>query len=140
MPAYVVAYYSNTLHTQGTFRAWRRMASKDKWLRIHNTQEWPDYYNEANTEDRHRFFDYYLKGKGNGWEETPRVRYALHDFEDGDRINFVADEFPAKEVCYSKYYLNGRLCKNDFSKILQSRGGIFSLENLLLTFLNTYLV
>ena len=42
VPAYVVASYSNTLHTAGTFRAWRRMASEHKWLRIHNTQEWPD--------------------------------------------------------------------------------------------------
>ena len=46
-PAYIVASYSNTLHTAGTFRAWRRIASKDKWLRVHNTQEWPDYYDEA---------------------------------------------------------------------------------------------
>jgi putative CocE/NonD family hydrolase len=39
VPAYVVASYSNTLHTAGTFRAWRRMASEQKWLRIHNSQE-----------------------------------------------------------------------------------------------------
>ncbi|NED81413.1 hydrolase, partial [Streptomyces sp. SID11233] len=46
VPAYVVASYSNTLHTAGTFRAWRRMASEQKWLRVHNSQEWPDYYDE----------------------------------------------------------------------------------------------
>ena len=74
VPAYVVASYSNTLHTAGTFRAWRRMASTEKWLRIHNTQEWPDYYDEANVEDLRRFFDHYLKGVDNGWEQTPRVR------------------------------------------------------------------
>ncbi len=107
-PAYVVASYSNTLHTQGTFRAWRRMASAEKWLRIHNSQEWPDYYDDANTEDRRRFFDYYLRGEANGWENTPRVRYALHDFEGSDRLNLPADEFPPKEVGYSKYYLDGR--------------------------------
>jgi len=39
VPAYVVASYSNTLHTAGTFRAWQRIASEQKWLRIHNTQE-----------------------------------------------------------------------------------------------------
>ena len=76
VPAYVVASYSNTLHTAGTFRAWRRMASQDKWLRIHNSQEWPDYYDEANVEDLRRFFDRYLKGEDNGWEQTPRVRYS----------------------------------------------------------------
>lgn len=108
IPAYVVASYSNTLHTQGTFRAWRRMASKEKWLRIHNSQEWPDYYDDTNTEDRRRFFDYYLKGIDNGWDTTPRVRYALHDFEGGDRLNIPADEFPASDVVYSKYYLDAR--------------------------------
>jgi predicted acyl esterase len=46
VPAFVVASYSNTLHTAGTFRGWRRIASADKWLRIHNSQEWPDYYDD----------------------------------------------------------------------------------------------
>ncbi len=30
VPAYVVASYSNTLHTAGTFRGWDRIASKEK--------------------------------------------------------------------------------------------------------------
>jgi len=30
VPAYIVASYSNTLHTAGTFRAWRRVASEEK--------------------------------------------------------------------------------------------------------------
>ena len=108
VPAYVVASYSNTLHTAGTFRAWRRMASPEKWLRIHNTQEWPDYYEAGNAEDLRRFFDYYLKGEANGWEQTPRVRYAVHDFEGGDRINQPADAFPPQDVALTKYYLHGR--------------------------------
>jgi len=107
VPAYVVASYSNTLHTAGTFRAWRRMASKDKWLRIHNTQEWPDYYDEANTEDLRRFFDFYLKDDKNGWEQTPRVRYSVLDFKGGDRINQPADAFPPDHVTQTKYYLDG---------------------------------
>ncbi len=41
VPAYVVSSYSHTLHTQGTFRAWRQIASEEKWLRIHNSLEWP---------------------------------------------------------------------------------------------------
>ncbi len=108
VPAYVVASYSNTLHTAGTFRAWRRMASPDKWLRIHNTQEWPDYYDEANREDLRRFFDHYLKGADNGWEKTPRVRYSLLDLEGGDQVGLAADEFPPADVTSVKYYLDGR--------------------------------
>ena len=108
VPAYVVASYSNTLHTAGTFRAWRRIASEEKWLRIHNTQEWPDYYDEANVEDLRRFFDHYLKGENNGWEQTPRVRYSVLDLEGGDRVDQVANEFPPAGVTYRKYYLDGR--------------------------------
>ncbi|GAC1536562.1 MAG: CocE/NonD family hydrolase [Herpetosiphon sp.] len=108
VPAYVVASYSNTLHTAGTFRAWRRMASTQKWLRIHNSQEWPDYYDEANVEDLRRFFDHYLKGVDNGWEQTPRVRYSVLDLEGGDRVNQPASEFPPEGVVNTKYYLDGR--------------------------------
>ncbi|MFJ8748762.1 CocE/NonD family hydrolase [Streptomyces sp. NPDC102441] len=108
VPAYVVASYSNTLHTAGTFRAWRRMASEDKWLRIHNSQEWPDYYEEANVEDLRRFFDHTLKGEDNGWEQTPRVRYSVLDLQGGDQVNVPADQFPPADVTLTKYYLDGR--------------------------------
>ncbi|MTD54028.1 CocE/NonD family hydrolase [Amycolatopsis pithecellobii] len=108
VPAYVVASYSNTLHTQGTFRAWRRMSSPDKWLRIHNSQEWPDYYDEANREDLRRFFDHFLKGVDNGWEDTPRVRYSLLDLEGGDQVALGADSFPPRGVVSTKYYLDAR--------------------------------
>jgi uncharacterized protein len=109
VPAYVVASYSNTLHTVGTFRGWRGIASEEKWLRIHNTQEWPDYYDEANVEDLRRFFDHYLKGENNGWERTPRVRYSVLDLEGADRLNQAANEFPPQGVTYTKHYLDGRL-------------------------------
>jgi uncharacterized protein len=108
VPAYVVASYSNTLHTAGTFRAWRRIASEQKWLRVHNTQEWPDYYDETNVEDLRRFFDRYLKEVDNGWESTARVRYSILDFEGGDQVGVTADEFPPREVAPTKYYLDGR--------------------------------
>nr|WP_239096821.1 CocE/NonD family hydrolase [Streptomyces sp. SID11385] len=108
VPAYVVASYSNTLHTAGTFRAWRRMASEQKWLRVHNSQEWPDYYDEENREDLRGFFDHFLKGVDNGWEQTPRVRYSVLDLEGGDRVNVPATQFPPTDVTSTTYYLDGR--------------------------------
>ena len=107
VPAYVVASYSNTLHAAGTFRGWRRIASQDKWLRVHNGQEWPDYYDHDNTEDLRRFYDHFLKGADNGWESTPRVRYSLLDLQGGDRVNLPAASFPPAEVTNTKYYLDG---------------------------------
>jgi uncharacterized protein len=108
VPAYVVASYSNTLHAIGTFRAWRRMGSAEKWLRVHNSQEWPDYYDQSNQDDLLRFFDHYLKGEDNGWEQTAPVRYALLDLEGGDRLAVEADSFPPSGVASTKYYLDGR--------------------------------
>ena len=106
IPAFITASYSNTLHTMGTFRAWREIGSEKKWLRIHDTQEWPDYYDEKNTEERRKFFDFYLKGINNGWEDTPKVRYALLDLEGGNRLNIISEEFPPKNVEYNKLYFD----------------------------------
>lgn len=106
VPAYVVASYSNSIHTPGTFRGWRRMASQEKWLRIHNNMEWPDYYEEQNLTDLRRFFDRYLKGEDNGWEQTPKVRYALMDLEGNDRIAVQADAFPPSDFELTRLYLD----------------------------------
>jgi predicted acyl esterase len=107
VPAYVVASYSSTLHTIGTFRGWRRIRSADKWLRIHNNQEWPDFYEDVNQQDLRRFFDHYLKGANNGWEETPRVRYSVLDMKGNDRVLQPATAFPPEDVTNVRYYLNG---------------------------------
>jgi predicted acyl esterase len=106
VPAYVVASYSNSIHTPGTFRGWREMGSSQKWLRIHATMEWPDYYVEEHQADLLRFFDRYLNDIDNGWEATPTVRYTLHDLEGGDRTNLVAAQFPPEEAVTTQYYLD----------------------------------
>ncbi len=107
IPILVVASYSNVLHTDGTFRAWRQLESKEKWLRIHDNLEWQDYYEPKYVEERLRFFDYYMKGIDNGWKDTPTVRYCLHDMEGGNKIDQPATAFPPVNTEYKKYYLNG---------------------------------
>ena len=106
VPAYIVASYSNSIHTPGTFRGWRSIASTEKWLRIHGNMEWPDYYEDTNAEDLRRFFDHYLKGVDNGWQDTPRVRYAVLDLEGGDRVNEPAGTFPPEDFADSRYFLD----------------------------------
>ena len=67
-PAYVVASYTSQVHAHGTFEGFRRLSSKEKWLRIHNTQEWSDQHRPENRADLLKFYDYYLKDVDNGWE------------------------------------------------------------------------
>lgn len=106
IPAYVVASYTNSVHTRGTFAGYRRMASKEKWLRVHNTQEWFDYYTPENVEDLRRFFDHYLKGLDNGWEQTPKVRLSVLNPGGHDIVGRAEEEFPLARTVYRKLYLS----------------------------------
>lgn len=49
-------------------------ADSSNRLRVHATQEWNDFYKESTLNDLQLFLDHYLKGKDNGWQNTPRVR------------------------------------------------------------------
>ena len=44
VPAYVVGSWTNPVHSRGTLQAWQRLRTEERWLRVHNTMEWRDYY------------------------------------------------------------------------------------------------
>jgi predicted acyl esterase len=106
VPAYVVASWTNMIHTHGTLEGFRRISSKDKWLRVHNTQEWPDYYALENVEDLRRFFNRYLKDIKNDWEKTPRVRLSVLDPGGVDEVNRPENGIPLARTCYQPLYLD----------------------------------
>lgn len=119
IPAYVVASYANPLHAYGTFEGFRRISSKNKWLRVHNTMEWTDYYNPVQKEDLRRFFDRYLKGIKNGWEQTPRVRLSVLDLGGTDEVGRAEEAFPPMGTRYEKLFLDastGKLTHNPVSR------------------------
>ncbi len=104
VPAYIVASYVSTLHTHGTFDVYRRIGSKEKWLRVHNTHEWPDLYEYQ--EDLKRFFDYYLKGIQNDWKQTPKVRLSVLDREGADDVNRPEEDWPLPDTEYRRLFLD----------------------------------
>lgn len=106
VPAYVVASYGSTVHAMGTFRAWERLRTPNRWLRIHNTQEWPDFYQREHQEDLLRFFDHHLKGADNGWETTPRVRYSVLDLEGHDTVARPSEVWPPASSTERTFYLD----------------------------------
>ncbi|CAI1218455.1 Cocaine esterase [Serratia ficaria] len=108
VPVYIVASYDNIAHTHGTFDAWKRISSKEKWLRVHNTQEWPDFYDPANQAELKRFFDRYLKGEDNGWEQTPQVRISILDPGRQDEIGRVVEAFPPAGYEHVRLHLADR--------------------------------
>lgn len=73
------------LHTMGSVRAFREINTDKKWLRFHPHQEWYEDYLHTSVDDLDRFFERYLKGVDNGWENTPRVRVSMYRY--GERVS-----------------------------------------------------
>jgi predicted acyl esterase len=104
IPAYIDASWTNGAHTPGTFGGYQRIASPNKWLRVHLSHEWPDYY--SHQEDLQLFFDRYLKGMENVWEKTPPVRVSIYDPGGKDRVDRSENEFPLGSTAYTPLYLD----------------------------------
>ncbi len=105
VPSYVVTDVVTDLHRMGTFEGYRRLGSKDKWLRVDNRQEWTDQYDPANEADLLKFFDTFLRGANNGWRETPKVRMAILDPEHEDRLNVPYTTWPLQQTHYERLFL-----------------------------------
>jgi uncharacterized protein len=61
------------LHPRGNFEAFTRAASSQKWLECHpgKHEEW--FYVQYGLDLQRRFFDHFLKGEANGFDQEPRV-------------------------------------------------------------------
>ncbi|KAI0127396.1 Alpha/Beta hydrolase protein [Xylariales sp. AK1849] len=112
VPVYAVASWTNPVHTPGTFKAWSSVPDQTaKWLRVHNKQEWSDYYDDMSQRDLLRFFDFYLHSKvENSWDCTPKVRLSVLHLgltNWPDTVNRAETNFPLARTRYTKYFLGG---------------------------------
>jgi predicted acyl esterase len=78
VPALVCASWSDQgLHTRGSFEAFARIGSTQKWLYTHGRKKWETYYSAESLATQKRFLDHFLKAIDNGWNEIPPVRIEL---------------------------------------------------------------
>ncbi|MDD3392609.1 MAG: CocE/NonD family hydrolase [Bacilli bacterium] len=106
IPTYTAANW-NHFHNVGSWEGFNNIKSRKKWMRTHQTFEWPDTYNPKNIQDLQLFFDRYLKEIHNGWELTPKIRLEVMDaFEYPYQSNRPETEFPLTRTEYKKLYLN----------------------------------
>ncbi|KAI0476579.1 Alpha/Beta hydrolase protein [Xylariaceae sp. FL0804] len=107
VPTYITGTWTNTMHGMGAIRGWLEVDTPDKWLRWHPWQEWYDLWgNQQARDELMQFFDHFLKGEENGWEQTPRIRMAVLKFGTADPLeNVVEEEFPMARTEYRKLYL-----------------------------------
>lgn len=122
VPAFVVASWADHgLHARGTLEGFKKIASKDKWLRVHGRKKWVDYY--QNVERQRQFFDKFLKGMDNEVKHWPKVNLEIR--ERSHIGNFRAEnEWPLARTEYTELYLgagDGKLTKTPLKEETQSR-------------------
>jgi len=95
VPMLVCASFSDqSLHTRGSFEAFRRAGSAHKWLTTHRSGKWSTYYGDDAYAERLAFFDHALRGADDGWEERPPVVVKVYE-RDGPPVSEVtATEWP----------------------------------------------
>jgi predicted acyl esterase len=107
VPALVCASWSDHgLHTRGSLLGFEGVHSKQKWLFTHGRRKWETFYGDEARETQRRFFDRFLKGEANGWDETPRVRLEVRQSLSQWAVRGETG-WPLSAVAYSPLFLNG---------------------------------
>lgn len=107
VPAFITGTDFASMHTMGSIRAYHQINTKDKWIKWNPWQEWYDLWAvEESRLELKKFFDRYLKGEQNDWEETPKVRWTVLQYGEKEPIeNIVMPDFPHPDTKYTTFYL-----------------------------------
>ena len=93
------------VHLRGNIEGWRGAASKNKWLFMHVGTHYESFYLPEYVSLQKRFFDRYLKGLDNGWDDEPRVQVLVRTPE-GTRVRRLAQQFPLPQTEWRRLYLD----------------------------------
>ncbi|MEE9534309.1 MAG: CocE/NonD family hydrolase [Acidimicrobiia bacterium] len=92
------------LHPRGNIEGFVRAASPDKWLEMHGIEHWTEFYTDYGVNLQKRFFDYYLKGLHNGWQDQPRVQLQVRRIDKFAKR--MENEWPLARTQWTKLYLH----------------------------------
>ncbi|MDI9332664.1 MAG: CocE/NonD family hydrolase [Alphaproteobacteria bacterium] len=95
------------LHPRGNFEGYLRSASTQKWLEVHGIEHWTEFYTDYGRKIQLKFFDYFLRGKKNGWDKQPKVQLQVR--HPGEKfVQRVETEWPLARTQWTPMYLNGQ--------------------------------
>jgi predicted acyl esterase len=121
VPALVCASWSDQgLHTRGSLLGFEGIASKQKWLFTHGRRKWETFYGEEARNTQRCFFDHFLKGEANGWDETPHVRLEVRQ----SLTRWIVrgeNGWPLADVTYTPIYLNAATGSLDTQPPMEAR-------------------
>ncbi len=93
------------LHPRGNFEGYTRAASSQKWLEAHGGSHWAPFYTDYGVGLQKKFFDYFLKGKQNGWDKQPKVQLQIR--HPGEKFVLRHEnEWPLKRTQWTNFYLD----------------------------------
>jgi hypothetical protein len=93
------------LHPRGNLEGFMRAASKQKWLEAHGGSHWAPFYTDYGVKLQKKFFDFFLKGKKNGWDRQPRVLLQVR--HPGEKfVQRAENEWPLKRTKWTRFYLD----------------------------------
>ena len=93
------------LHLRGNTDGYVRSASQEKWLEIHGLEHWTHYYTDYGRGLQRRFFDHFLRGIDNGFDEGPRVLLNVRR-ADGSFELRREEAWPIPRTRWTKLHLN----------------------------------
>src|SRR5262245_63956094 len=82
------------------------IASHEKWLKVQSGSYLHTFLQPQNVAMQKRFFDHYLKGINNGWENEPPVEVEIR--APGDAVKRVARNtaWPLPETQWTRFFLD----------------------------------
>ena len=103
------------LHPRGNFEGYTRAASTQKWLEAHGGSHWAPFYTDYGVGLQKKFFDYFLKGKQNGWDQQPKVQLQIR--HPGEKFVLRHEnEWPLARTQWTNFYLDPEKLALDTSK------------------------
>ena len=93
------------LHPRGNFEGFLRAGSQQKWLEVHGDTHFTLFYADYGQKLQKRFYDRFLKGEDNGWEQQPKV--LLNIRHPGEKFVARAEtEWPLTRTQWTQFFLD----------------------------------
>jgi uncharacterized protein len=93
------------LHLRGNVEGFLRSASQQKWLEVHGLEHWTHFYTDYGVELQRRFFDHFLKGEANGWDEKAPLQLQIRH-ADGTFTPREEAAWPLPSTEWTRAYLD----------------------------------
>jgi len=92
------------MHLRGNVEGFMGVASRDKWLSLHDGTHFESFYLPQYVAMQKRFFGHFLRGDDNGWDREPRVQLSIRGARSS--VRRMEHEFPLARTRYTRLHLD----------------------------------